>query len=516
MSVQVQQVSSAGSHQTAVRVLAVLTAIAGLLGAGLPFVSGGGDGGTLFGSGTSIAVLVAITAGLLLLGALTAGPGRAGGGLAGGAGLFLFGLYLLLVLIIWPLISAFRGFGGIGVGAGFVLSSIAAGLGLITWLASLGSRPRSDIVPVAHTAVRVFGPLVAVGLLVGLTLPPPDRHIGWSDWAFPYDSHLPYAAQINIGLAAFYLGGTLAIFVGFAVGTRWGMAMAAGGFAPLAWFAFAWLADVDDDIGGNRWSQAFKSEFHPLFGIACGAVALVLAIGWASLAGSTNRSMEAAPASPPQWAPDPYGQHRLRYWDGLRWTEHVSDPAASSPNTVQIPAMPAWRSPAPGPEPPAADAPVAADAVPPAAVDPLWSAASPVPPLLHLGRPLGTSPTLHDGLTQPRTPVPVAAAWRLRFDDGVLVEVTGLTLIGREPGAGPNEDATLVPVADPDRSLSKTHLAVGVDDHGVWVSDRHSTNGTTSVTASGEVALAPDVRTYVPVGTVIRAGDRSFTVESAT
>ena len=36
----------------------------------------------------------------------------------------------------------------------------------------------------------------------------------------------------------------------------------------------------------------------------------------------------AAPPPPPtpaQWAADPYRRHELRYWDGVRWTEHVSD-----------------------------------------------------------------------------------------------------------------------------------------------------------------------------------------------
>lgn len=27
----------------------------------------------------------------------------------------------------------------------------------------------------------------------------------------------------------------------------------------------------------------------------------------------------------PQWAPDPYGRHQIRYWDGTRWTESVQD-----------------------------------------------------------------------------------------------------------------------------------------------------------------------------------------------
>lgn len=29
-------------------------------------------------------------------------------------------------------------------------------------------------------------------------------------------------------------------------------------------------------------------------------------------------------ATPAGWWPDPYGRHQYRYWDGIRWTEHVT------------------------------------------------------------------------------------------------------------------------------------------------------------------------------------------------
>jgi len=37
--------------------------------------------------------------------------------------------------------------------------------------------------------------------------------------------------------------------------------------------------------------------------------------------------------SPAAWHPDPYGRHEHRYWDGLRWTEHVSDGGRTSIDT---------------------------------------------------------------------------------------------------------------------------------------------------------------------------------------
>ena len=36
------------------------------------------------------------------------------------------------------------------------------------------------------------------------------------------------------------------------------------------------------------------------------------------------------PAIPASWTPDPTGRHELRYWDGLAWTEHVSDAGVQS------------------------------------------------------------------------------------------------------------------------------------------------------------------------------------------
>ncbi len=49
-----------------------------------------------------------------------------------------------------------------------------------------------------------------------------------------------------------------------------------------------------------------------------------------------------APENPPRWATDPLGRHQYRYWDGSRWSEHVSDngmlavdpPTATPPPTA--------------------------------------------------------------------------------------------------------------------------------------------------------------------------------------
>lgn len=35
-------------------------------------------------------------------------------------------------------------------------------------------------------------------------------------------------------------------------------------------------------------------------------------------------------STPAAWHPDPLGRHELRYWDGAKWTEHVSNAGATS------------------------------------------------------------------------------------------------------------------------------------------------------------------------------------------
>ncbi len=51
--------------------------------------------------------------------------------------------------------------------------------------------------------------------------------------------------------------------------------------------------------------------------------------------GQPGPSAVGSPAwSPPGWYPDPGGQHRYRYWDGLTWTDSVSDPAPPIPSVA--------------------------------------------------------------------------------------------------------------------------------------------------------------------------------------
>lgn len=102
----------------------------------------------------------------------------------------------------------------------------------------------------------------------------------------------------------------------------------------------------------------------------------------------------------------------------------------------------------------------------------------------------------------------------LVFEDGSTVIVPSYGFIGRMPEAPPGRPAdVLLTLEDPQRLLSKTHLAFGVEAGEVWVLDQGSSNGTALVAADGsDSPLAAGVRVTVPHGTVVRVGSRMFQV----
>ena len=115
----------------------------------------------------------------------------------------------------------------------------------------------------------------------------------------------------------------------------------------------------------------------------------------------------------------------------------------------------------------------------------------------------------------PAGPAPVPAA-TLVMDTGQRIAlVAPRTLLGRAPVAvSPWEEADTVPVTDPDRSISKTHLAVLLDGDRLSVRELGSTNGSAVVAADGArttLLMGQDVA--VPDGARVELGDRSFTVE---
>ena len=182
-------------------------------------------------------------------------------------------------------------------------------------------------------------------------------------------------------------------------------------------------------------------------------------------------------------------------------------PGADSP-----PAAPTAQSFAPAAlsfAPPAADAaavaaPAAASAIP---------AATPAPARTSATAPAAPTPA---EVVQAAGAAPAAGLRRaqamIRFDDGSVLRVPALGLIGRdpEPAAGETADA-VVRLDDPQRLMSKTHAAFGQDAEGVWVGDRGSRNGTQLLSPGGDVVDVPaGERMRVPVGWTVQIGGRTF------
>jgi uncharacterized RDD family membrane protein YckC len=96
---------------------------------------------------------------------------------------------------------------------------------------------------------------------------------------------------------------------------------------------------------------------------------------------------------------------------------------------------------------------------------------------------------------------PYVQDWSILLDDGRRIALDGLVLLGRnpQPKAG-EEDAQLIKIADETRTVSKSHLAVGVDAGGVYVVDRGSTNGSTVSTTNGMSARCK-------AGEMVRVGE---------
>ncbi|MEQ4565022.1 RDD family protein [Paenarthrobacter sp. CAP02] len=104
------------------------------------------------------------------------------------------------------------------------------------------------------------------------------------------------------------------------------------------------------------------------------------------------------------------------------------------------------------------------------------------------------------------------AVLRITVDDGQDVQLGGSVLLGRNPAPQPGETVEqLLPVSDPGRSISKTHLHLRVDGDGVWVTDRNSTNGSAVTTPDGiQTRLHPGDAILVRPGSTVHFGDRSF------
>lgn len=113
-------------------------------------------------------------------------------------------------------------------------------------------------------------------------------------------------------------------------------------------------------------------------------------------------------------------------------------------------------------------------------------------------------------------PEQTPTTWELLFDDATRLTVTSFGLIGRAPQQLQGRAiAQLVPLQDPERMLSKLHLAFGADEYGVWIEDLGSSNGT-EVLQPGELqARRLDSGEVVRLGegAGVQIGGRGFRVQ---
>lgn len=104
----------------------------------------------------------------------------------------------------------------------------------------------------------------------------------------------------------------------------------------------------------------------------------------------------------------------------------------------------------------------------------------------------------------------------LAFDDGSYIPVPASGLIGRAPVADAAPSGSLlIPLADPERLLSKNHLSFGRDGAEVWIMDLGSSNGTQLTVASGRPHNVPaGTRVHVHDGDSVQIGSRTFRITS--
>jgi hypothetical protein len=100
-------------------------------------------------------------------------------------------------------------------------------------------------------------------------------------------------------------------------------------------------------------------------------------------------------------------------------------------------------------------------------------------------------------------------AWRLRGPGNLEVLLLRPIVLGRDPAPHPGRpDASLIPVQDPARSVSKTHALVEVVDERVMITDLHSTNGTRLLSTEGEMReLEAGRPTDAPSGATVLLGE---------
>jgi hypothetical protein len=103
------------------------------------------------------------------------------------------------------------------------------------------------------------------------------------------------------------------------------------------------------------------------------------------------------------------------------------------------------------------------------------------------------------------------ATWRIVTPAGERHAIRGATVIGRAPA--PREGATVLALADPSKSLSKSHALLDVVDDRLVIEDLGSTNGVIVHDGTVELDLPPGERTALAAGVTLELGEYTLGVE---
>jgi pSer/pThr/pTyr-binding forkhead associated (FHA) protein len=128
--------------------------------------------------------------------------------------------------------------------------------------------------------------------------------------------------------------------------------------------------------------------------------------------------------------------------------------------------------------------------------------------------------TINDGFDES---LPVAAepvhseSIGVVLDSGARLELTTTLLIGRAPANKEGEEHPLFAWPDLSRSVSKSHALIEWSGTVLWVTDLHSSNGTTLVSPDGErQLLVPGLRGAATAGWIIELGERTLEVRPSS
>lgn len=130
--------------------------------------------------------------------------------------------------------------------------------------------------------------------------------------------------------------------------------------------------------------------------------------------------------------------------------------------------------------------------------------------------PIGATPpaSVRPPNVLPQEDTLIPKTWRLTFADGQSFEATSSMVLGRDPAVVPvRPQAQRIPVADPAKSVSKTHAIIDLESAELSVTDLHSTNGVIVTRPDGrQEDLPPGGRTVLTAGSRVLLGDFAIDV----